>query len=208
MRNRCGPMFEALEVRQLMASTTPYLTNQCLPPPPTPPIPVFHSPLPAPPPAVSQPPLPPIPPVEAPGPTPLPPVQPPSAKPPKGRPRTTPDVTNPAVMVGQWTGSHQQDARQNPGSLVFQVMSNSKGQLYGKLKVTGPVELEFTAGIHYNRKTQRFTYFVLTPRMAVRFEGRLSIFSASTMDLQGTLQVITKKGAYRSTFSAIKPYTP
>src|SRR4051812_10559633 len=99
MRKRCGPMFEALEARQFL-STTAYLGNQCLPPPPTPP--VFQLPPPR------------IAPVEGPAPTPQ--------KPPKSGGSTGTSGVSAAAMVGDWTGTHFTANEEQSGAMSLRVM--------------------------------------------------------------------------------------
>lgn len=192
MRNRCGPSFEALEARQFLSSTTAYLTNQCLPPPPVPPV---FSPIPKPPPVVSQP-----------APTPVPPIEAPS-KPPKS-PRgnggtTTPGALAPSALVGLWGGGYL-TASGDEGSITLSISSGRNGELYGSFQSEGPITVSSIARLNYNAKTGRFSFLQFSPRAVLRFDGTVTLDSDRFPQLSGTLQYYTKHGMIKSTFTLSK----
>jgi hypothetical protein len=106
-------------------------------------------------------------------------------------------------MVGDWSGTHSTANEEQSGAMSLRVTMTRNGVLYGTLNVSGPVEFEFTARVNYDAKTQRFTYFVVTPKLAVRFEGHVTS-GANGLQMDGTLSAFTRKGAYKATYSAFQ----
>lgn len=171
-----SPFIEPLESRQLMSSTTPFLSNDCLPPAPSAPPPPsahHHRPTPSTTPA-------------APAPTPT--------------PRPTP-----ASVAGMWSGQAFRTNVTFISPLSLAITRNAGGDLFATLKFDRfddtPVSVKAQVTLAADG---RFSLQSLSPKLVVRMDGTFNPSAGETGGMSGNVQYWTPAGTGRYTFNLFK----
>ena len=104
-------------------------------------------------------------------------------------------VTSPSP-IGNWaTGD---------AALNVQVSQARNGDLFAKVAFTGATSFQGSAQLTYSSTTGQYTMWVMSPRLVVKFSGRM----ATTGEFQGSLETYTRKGAFKGQFVLQKTNFP
>ena len=110
-----------------------------------------------------------------------------------------------STLLGNWIGSYSADdpGPQTPdATLSLRVTQGQSGDIFGQVDLTGPAGISKSSQILYNNKTGRFTLYVVTPKLVVRIEGRLTS-NRETPELRVRIQCYTQTGSYKGTFTLL-----
>lgn len=179
---------EALESRRFLSSTTPYLTQPCLPKPPS----------------TSTPPTAPS---SGPttgnggtsgggtsgGST--------SGGTQTGTPGTS-QRTIPANLLGQWSGTHSADGTSENRGLSILIQTSGNGDFSGQIDYAGTESFSITAPFRYDAKTGKFSVYSLSSKLVVRFQGQ---YNTSTGAIEGVVQYASRTRGFIGTFSLTLP---
>jgi hypothetical protein len=80
------------------------------------------------------------------------------------------------------------------------VTQSRTGDLFGRLNLKALNGFDGSAQLSYNATTGRLKFYVISPRLVVKFEGSLAA-STSVPWFVGSLQSYTSGGVYRGSFA-------
>jgi len=102
------------------------------------------------------------------------------------------------MLVGEWGADDR---------LAVRLTQARTGELFAKVAFTGPIPFQGSAQITYNGATGRFTLFVLSAKLVVKFEGAL-IPDPELPVFSGSLHSYTRNGAFKGQFTLQKTQLP
>ncbi len=110
-------------------------------------------------------------------------------------------------LLGRWSGNQYQVSNTFAGQIALEVFQNRAGDTFALLKFNRPdgqtilIQSQFTV-----YPDGHFTFISLTPNQFIRFEGTISnhdVYPSSYATMSGTLQLWTRQGTYKASFSMI-----
>jgi hypothetical protein len=104
--------------------------------------------------------------------------------------------------VGDWT------ANSTGATLQVRVSQASNGDLFTKVAFTGATSFQGSAQLTHSSSTGRYTMWVVSPRLVVKFSGTLVTANREAPEFHGSLETYSRKGAFKAQFVLQKTNFP
>jgi hypothetical protein len=104
--------------------------------------------------------------------------------------------------VGVWA------ANSLDATLQVRVSQARSGDLFAKVAFTGASSFQGSAQLTYSSTTGQYTMWVVSPRLVVKFSGTLVAANREAPEFHGSLEVYSRKGAFKGQFVLQKTQFP
>jgi hypothetical protein len=115
-----------------------------------------------------------------------------------------------SALLGNWSGTLLAADQTYEVTIAMTVSQSASGDLFGRVNLKALNGFDGSAQLTYNATTGRLKFYVISPRLVIKFAGSLTAANSAPWFI-GALESYTSGGVYRGSFAlhpSLRPVAP